>query len=383
MEPRLQEVMRVITATGGDVRVVGGAVRNSLLGQPICDVDLATTLLPEDVMHACKAAGFGVHPTGITHGTLTVVNSGQAFEVTTLRRDVETDGRRAVIAFTHDWKEDAMRRDFTINAIYCDKFGKIFDFTNGYIDIQRKRVRFVGEAEERIKEDYLRILRFFRFHAYYGKGAPCREGLAACVKLKSGLRKISAERIRQEMFKLVVAPRAVETLKVMAESGILAIIVPYTEDWRIIARLPADPVLRIFMLAKVPKDLQERLKLSSSEALRMSKLGSAPDVSPNLRDAEQRMVLHHLGEPTWQDVVQVAWARSRAKRDDPAWQRVLDLPQRWSAPKFPVSGKDLIEAGIAPGLKFGERLQALQDWWVASDFAPSREELLKRVEDGY
>jgi poly(A) polymerase len=164
-EPRLQEVMQVIVAAGGEVRVAGGAVRNALLGVPISDVDLATTLLPEEVTRVCKKAGFSVHPTGIDHGTVTVVNRGQPFEVTTLRLDVETDGRRAVVKFTDDWQADAMRRDFTINAMYCDAVGKIFDYTTGYLDIQRKRVRFVGDSAARIKEDYLRILRFFRFHA--------------------------------------------------------------------------------------------------------------------------------------------------------------------------------------------------------------------------
>jgi poly(A) polymerase len=381
-EPRLQEVMRVITAAGGEVRVAGGAVRNSLLGEPISDVDLATTLLPEDVVRACKAAGFKVVPTGIEHGTVTVVNRYMPFEVTTLRRDVETDGRRAVVAFTNDWAEDAHRRDFTINAMYCDIDGKGYDFTTGYKDILRKRVRFVGLADERIKEDYLRILRFFRFHARYGKGSPCPVGLAACAKLKSGLKKISAERLRQEMFKLLIAPRAVETLKVMAATGILKVILPHSEEWRVVDRLPFDAVLRLFVLAKNPDDLKERLRLSNDEALRIAHLGAAPELSPKLRDAEQRMMLFHMGGESWRDVVLVAWAKSRAKLDDAKWQAVLELPQRWPVPKFPVMGKDLIAAGVASGPAMGEQLQALEDWWVASDFVPTREDLLLRIENG-
>ena len=378
-EPRLQELMRVITAAGGEVRVAGGAIRNSLLGEPISDVDLATTMLPDEVMRVCKAAGFGVHPTGLEHGTITVVNTGQNFEVTTLRLDVETDGRRAVVAFTNDWQEDALRRDFTINAIYCDAAGKIYDFTTGYLDIQRKRVRFVGDSEARIKEDYLRILRFFRFHARYGKGSPCPVGLAACAKLKSGLKKISAERIHSEMMKLLVAPRAVETLKIMATSGILKTILPYTDDWRVFKRLPKDSLLRLFVLASTPNELKDRFRLSNGEALRISNLIAAPELSPKFSEAEQRAILYQIGVATWLDTVHVAWAKSHSKLQ---WQALLDLPERWPIPKFPVTGKDLLAAGVPSGPKMGEVLQQLEDWWVASDFAPTREELLLRIEHG-
>ena len=381
-EPRLQELMRVIAEAGGDVRVAGGAVRNSLLGVPISDVDLATTMLPDDLMHVCKAAGFGVHPTGIDHGTVTVVNKGQPFEVTTLRLDVETDGRRAVVAFTENWEADALRRDFTMNAMYCDASGKMYDFTDGYGDIQRKRVRFVGDSALRIKEDTLRILRFFRFHSWYGKGAPDRIGLAACVKLKSGLKKISAERIRQELMKLIIAPRAVDTLKVMATSGILRVILPYTEDWRVIGRLPADAVLRLFVLARKPSTLKDLLRLSNEESLRIENLSAAPELSPKLRDAEQRSMFYQLGEQTYVDVVRLSWAQSKASHSSAKWQALLDLPQEWSLPKFPITGRDLIELGHTPGPAMGEVLRQLEDWWVASDFVPSREDLLKRIEDG-
>jgi poly(A) polymerase len=381
-EPRLQAVMHAITAAGSEVRVAGGAVRNSLLGEPISDVDLATTMPPADVMRVCKAAGFGVHPTGFEHGTITIVNRHQPFEVTTLRRDVETDGRRAVVAFTNDWREDALRRDFTINAMYCDASGKIYDFTDGYGDILRNRVRFVGAASARIKEDYLRILRFFRFHSRYGKGAPDAAGLAAAVKLKSGLKKISAERISQEMVKVLVAPKAVPTLKVMAASGILKVILPYTEDWRVIGRLPEDAILRLYALAKSPDDLKERLRLSNDDAKRISALMHAPELSPKLRSTEQRAMLYSVGEETWRDAVHLGFAKSKAKMGDVKWQALLELPTHVPVPKFPVTGKDLLMAGVAPGPAMGEVLRQLEDWWVASDFAPSREELLKRIEDG-
>jgi poly(A) polymerase len=381
-EPRLQAVMRAITAAGGDVRVAGGAVRNSLLGEPINDVDLATTMLPSEVMRVGKAAGFGVHPTGFEHGTITVVNQGQPFEVTTLRRDVETDGRRAVVSFTNEWQEDALRRDFTINAMYCAAGGKIYDFTDGYKDILRNRVRFVGAASARIKEDYLRILRFFRFHARYGKGAPDAVGLAAAIKLKSGLKKISAERIRQEMVKLLVAPKAITTLKVMAASGILRTILPYTGDWRVLGRLPQDAILRLFVLAKSPDELKELLRLSNDNADRISALMNAPQLSPKLRPAEQRAILYSVGEATWRDAVHLAFAKSKAKMGDAKWQSLLELPTQSPVPKFPVTGKDLLGAGVVAGPAMGEALRQLEDWWVASDFVLTRDELLKRIEDG-
>ena len=378
-EPRLQQVMAVITRGGGEVRVAGGAVRNALLGVPIADVDLATTMLPTDVMRVCKAAGFGVHPTGFDHGTVTVVNGGIPFEVTTLRRDVETDGRRAMVAYTSEWAEDAMRRDFTMNAMYCDAVGKIYDFTNGYGDLLRNRVRFVGDAKMRIKEDYLRILRFFRFHARFGKGGPDKIGLAACAKLKSGLKKISAERIRQEMFKIVVAPRAVPTLKIMAASGVLRKIIPYTDDWRLIGRLPDDAVLRLYCLAKKPDDLKQDLRLSNAEAQRIDDLGTGPDLSPKLKMSEQRAMLYHLGGQAWTDSVELGWASGRASKRDKKWRALLDLPKHWPIPKLPINGQDLLEAGIASGPYMGEVLRSLEDWWVASDFVPTREELLERL----
>ena len=380
-EPRLQEVMAVITRGGGDVRVAGGAVRNALLGVPIADVDLATTMLPAEVMRVCNTAGFGVHPTGFEHGTVTVVNKGVAFEVTTLRRDVETDGRRAVVAFTNDWQEDAMRRDFTMNAMYCDSQGKIYDFTNGYADLLRNRVRFVGVASERIEEDYLRILRFFRFHAQFGKGAPDQIGLAACAKHKVGLKKISAERIHREMVKLVVAPRAVPTLKAMAASGVLKSIIPYTDDWRLVGRLPDDAVLRLYALAKKPETLKDVLRLSNAEAERINNLMAAPDLSSLLRSSEQRAMLYDLGEQTWADAVQLNWAKARAPKTDQKWQALVELPKQWPIPKLPVFGKDLLQAGVASGPQMGEMLRNLEDWWVASDFAPTRKELLERLKN--
>ncbi len=377
-EPRLQRVMAVLNAAG-EVRVAGGAVRNALMRLPIADVDLATTLLPADVMQLAKQAGFNAHPTGIEHGTVTVVNHAVAFEVTTLRRDIETDGRHATVVFTRHFAEDAARRDFTMNAMYCSSRGEITDYTDGYNDILKNRIKFVGDAKQRIAEDYLRILRFFRFYAAYGKGAPDASGLAACKKLKPGLQQLSAERVRQEMFKLLAAPRAVDALKVMAAAGILKLILPYTEDWRVLKRLPTDPVLRLFVLAKDVGSLKERLRLSNEEHARLGGLAAAPALSPKLREKERRAMLYALGPNTWRDAVVMAWAKARVALDDRAWGNLLKLGERWSIPQLPISGKDLLAQGMQPGPQLGAALQSAEDYWVAADFTPTAGELLELI----
>jgi poly(A) polymerase len=375
-EPRLQTVLRALNAEG-ETRIAGGAVRNALLSVPVADIDLATVLLPNDVMRIAKQNHFGVYPTGIDHGTVTVTQQGSAFEVTTLRKDVETDGRHAVVSFSTDWQEDAARRDFRFNAMYCDGSGKIYDFTNGYADILNRKVRFVGRPSARIKEDYLRILRFFRFHAHYAKGAPDKDGFNACARLKPGLKTLSAERIRQELLKLLAAPAPSKTLKLMASAGILKITLPYTEEWRVIDRLPPDALLRLFALAKQPHTLQERLRMSNADAQRIDRLGAAPHLSPKLLPHEQQRMLYQLGPDAWRDSVHLAQAQARTRHPD--WQALLDLPNRWQAPVFPIKGADIIAAGLKPGPKVGEILAALEDWWLASDFSPTRDDLLARI----
>ncbi len=378
IEPRLQALLQVLNAEG-ETRIVGGAVRNALLGVPVADIDLATTLLPDNVLRLAKAAGFGVHPTGLDHGTVTVSLTGAAFEVTTLRKDVATDGRHAVVSFTDDWAEDAARRDFTFNAMYCDAEGKIYDYTNGYADILKRNVRFVGAPSQRIREDYLRILRFFRFHAHYGKGKPDEAGFKTCVRLKSGLKSLSVERVRQELLKLLVGMHAIKTLRLMAESGVLKIILLHTEEWRVLCRLPADAMLRLYVLSKEPLKLKDRLRLSNVDAARLKVLSSAPDLSPKLNAAERRRLLYHVGVQNWRDVVHLSFACSRAKRGSVEWADLLALPDVWMPSELPVKGADILAAGIAPGPKVGQVLAALEDWWVASDFAPTRNDLLARV----
>ena len=375
----LRKVFRAIREAGGEARVAGGAVRNAIMGLPVSEVDVATTLSPEEVTAACQRSGLSVHPTGIDHGTVTVVADRHAYEVTTLRHDVATDGRWATVAFTIDWQADALRRDFTMNALYCDEQGNIHDYTNGYRDALRKRIIFVGDPRQRIGEDYLRILRFFRFHARFGQGAPDAAGLEACVDLAKGLDMLSPERIRQEMFKLMEADGAVPTLKLMHRVGLLGHLLDYREDWRVLQRLPADPVLRLAVLAAEPDAMQERWRLSNVEKRRIEAINTMTAPTPALRPREQRAILYETGAATWRDLVKVAWARSADSADDRRWRALLRLPDRWRIPKLPVSGHDLMAAGVAPGPDLGQALRRLEDWWVASDFQPGKDELLKRI----
>ncbi len=392
----LQQVLRVLEKAGA-ARVAGGAVRNGLLGEPVDDIDIATTLLPERVTALCQAAGLGVHPTGLDHGTVTVVagkgDQRHAFEVTTLRVDEETYGRRAKVAFTDDWTVDAGRRDFTINALYCDRRGVLFDPLGGLKDLRARRVRFVGDARQRITEDYLRILRFFRFNARYGHGAPDEEGLSAAVALKGGLKQLSAERIRVELLKLFVTHRAAATLKVMQDKGLLAVLWPQAGDlarFTRMARLDArfglerDGMLRLaaLWLAR-PGDaarLFERFRLSGDDLQRLKALEAASPLSPGLRDAERRAVLYQMGPEAFRDTVRLCWAGRRGRLRDADWRALLDFAGNWPLPRLPVKGADLVKRGIGPGPEVGRLLQALEDWWVANDFAPDRAALLERLE---
>lgn len=393
-------VMAAIAAGGYRVRAVGGVVRNTLLGEPVTDIDLATDAAPDVVMALAKAAGLGVAPTGLAHGTVTVIVAHEPFEVTSLRRDVETDGRRAVVAFTDDWAEDARRRDFTINALYADGDGALYDPLGGLEDLRARRVRFIGDAHDRIREDYLRILRFFRFHARYGEGAMDRDGLAACVRLRAGLFRLSAERVRTELLKLVLAPRAVAALQVMADCGLLGQILAGVGNPQRLARLIAieealamapDPIARLAALAvHSPADadrLASLLKLSNAEAARLKFLAAnlaapATALRPEMPARAQRAALYRLGAERYRGAVVIAWLMAYAAHDRADWAALYHLPVRWTPPRFPIDGRDVM--AIAPGVKgphIGAALAAVEAQWIAADFAPSREALLALLAD--
>ncbi len=378
-EPGFRAVVAALEEGGDRVRAVGGAVRNTLLGETVEDVDLATTARPETVMARAAAAGLHPVPTGIEHGTVTVVAEGVPYEVTTLRADVETDGRRAVVAFTDDWAEDAGRRDFTMNAIYADADGALFDPTGGIADAMARRVRFIGTAEDRIREDYLRILRFFRFHARYGDGAPDPDGLAACVARREGLARLSRERIGMEIRKLLTARRAAETVDLMADIGILrAVLGPdvapdaFTRATALAREGGADlnTVTAIAVLAAATPDdatdLAERLRLSRAEAEgvgEVAALSARLGASPSLEAI--REAVYRAGN----GVVAGALLHAAARSGQPLPEGFQDA-LRWTAPAFPVSGRDLLAAGMAPGPEVGRRLKAMEAAWIAAGFPP-------------
>jgi poly(A) polymerase len=386
-DPALRTVLGILNV-GGTTRVAGGAVRNALLGVPVADVDLATTLAPEAVMAKAQEAGLGVHPTGLEHGTVTLVADGRPFEVTTLRIDVETFGRRALVHFTDDWEADARRRDFTMNALYCDAYGRVHDPLGGRRDLERRIVRFVGKPEARIKEDYLRILRFFRFNAQYGHGTPNSDGLKHSVRLRRNLVKLSGERIRQELWKLLAAPRAVAMLRIMKKHGITRVLLGTdgettalqrmtdTDRW---LRLDPDPLLRLHLLTGGAQRHRDRLKLANAEMARLKALSSAGEPSPSLRPRERKAVLYQLGPQAYKDSIRIAWAASKAPIQDAGWKRLLLFEKNAVLPEFPVSGADLIARGIKPGPAMGRTLKALEDWWIAAGFPDDKEQVLRRL----
>ena len=372
--PATRAVMAALQAAGGPdcARFVGGCVRNSLLGRPVDDIDIATRLRPEQTMAALKTAGLKAVPTGLEHGTVTGVSERKPYEITTLRRDVETDGRRAVVAFTEDWAEDAARRDFRLNALYADAAGTVFDPTGGGLaDAAEGRIVFVGEAETRIREDYLRILRFFRFQAWYGRGEPDAAGLEACAALKGGMARLSAERVSKELLKLLAAPDPRPAVRAMAETGVLDQVLPEAQPLAMFDALceaSPDPVLRLSALLPEDADTVVRiagdLRLSNAVRDRLAAaVADGPAVTPGMTAAEARAAIYRLGRAAFEDRLSRAEA---ARGGDCAGLR--RLAAEWTAPKMPVGGRDLARLGLKPGPETGRILKAFEDAWIAEDF---------------
>ena len=376
-------VLAVLDRDGEEARVVGGAVRNVLLGVPQGEIDIATTALPDEVVRRTTAAGFRPVATGIEHGTVTVVADGVPFEVTTLREDVETYGRRAKVVFGRDWRRDALRRDFTINALSLARDGTVYDYVGGRADLAAHRVRFIGDPATRIAEDYLRILRFFRFHAIYGAGAPDPAGLAAGIRARGGIESLSRERVRMELVKLLTAPRAGPTLAVMTEAGILGPVlggVPrlasfaQMEAIETVSGLGTDACRRLGALAvfivEDAERLSERLRLSNAETERLASMAQAWWRLPAAVADERalRALLYRLGEQRFVDRMTLAWSRTPADASDPVWRRAVTLPRRWQPPTFPLKAADLIVRGVAKGPALGRAMAAAEEAWVAADF---------------
>jgi poly(A) polymerase len=379
----LPRLLDALDRDGEEARVVGGAVRNALLEMPVQEVDIATTAVPEEVVKRVTAAGFKAVPTGIEHGTVTVVIDKQPFEVTTLRRDLETDGRHAKVAFGRDWKTDAERRDFTINALSVTRDGAVYDYAGGLADLAARHVRFIGDPAKRIAEDYLRILRFFRFHAAYGSSDhPYSEGIAACIASRAGLDQLSRERVRMEVLKLVVAPHAVPTLISMADAGLLLRVlgdVSYLSSFENMAKVEAaigatpDPARRLgalgVLIAEHAEHLWQKLRLTNNEHERLASMAEGwRRMSPSFGEQASRALLYRLGPQAFTDHALLGWARSQSSTSDAQWHSLATLPARWIAPVFPLKAADFMKRGVDKGPSLGAALAAAENAWVAAGF---------------
>ena len=387
----LAEVLAVLNGGGEETRVVGGAVRNLLLGLKVGETDLATTAPPKTVIDRVTAAGFKVVPTGIEHGTVTVVADGRPFEVTTLREDVETDGRHAVVRFGRDWKKDAERRDFTINAMSISADGTVHDYCGGLADIEKHAVRFIGVADQRIAEDYLRVLRFFRFFAAYAEGEPDRDGYLACARARDKLGALSRERIRAEIIKTLAARRAPEAMVAMADTGIYDRVFANAPELPALAKLvlieqsneiAPDAVRRLAAVAvRLDEDamqLLERLRLSNEEYKRLVSISDRWwQLTPARGETYARETLYRIGAEEYGDRALISFAHSEASLADDKWGALLWLPARWTPPRFPLSADDFMKRGVEKGPKLGKALAAAEAAWIAADFPEDAAALAK------
>ena len=375
--PATRAVLSALEADGGPgcARFVGGCVRNALMGREIDDIDIATTLKPDETERAIRAAGLKAVPTGIAYGTVTAVAERRPFEITTLRQDVSTDGRNATVAFTDDWAEDAARRDFRLNALYADGEGRVFDPTGyGVEDAAAGRIVFVGDPRTRIQEDYLRILRFFRFVAWYGRGEPDAAGLDACRDLAPGMTRLSAERVSKELMKLLAAADPRPAMAAMADAGVLARVLPEAgplDLFNALVDLSADPVVRLMTLFPVDADAMrgtaERLRFPNAARDRLvASALAAPAVSLDMSDAKARAAVYRHGGRAVADAVLRLWAAAPERGEDAT--RLLAVAESWPVPRLPVGGREVARLGLPPGPETGRVLKAFEERWIAEDF---------------
>jgi poly(A) polymerase len=379
VEPATCAVLAALLAGGVEARFVGGSVRDALLGKQIGDIDIATPASPERVIELLEKAGIKVVPTGLAHGTVTAVVPPRHFEITTLRRDVETYGRRARVAFDADWAADAARRDFTINAIFLTPDGTLHDPVGGLVDLRARRVRFVGDPATRIAEDVLRLLRYYRFEAHFGNGAGDGPARAACRAAAHSLPILSAERVAQELAKLLETPDPIAVLRMMQEDGVLAVVLPEARRLKRLQRLieiePAvDPLLRLAALIEVDGEgataLAARLRFSNAWRDRLRGLSRPWPVDQRGDVREQRRALYRLGVERYRDVAWLMAAEGEVSRSQ--LTQLLDLAGSWTPPVFPLDGRDVTTLGIPTGERVGQLLAAVRDWWEAGDFTADR-----------
>ncbi len=418
-DPATEAVLRALAADGAEIRFVGGCVRDAAVGRPVKDIDIATPDRPEAVTALLERAGIKAVPTGLAHGTVTAVADGRPFEVTTLRRDLETDGRHARVEFTDDWLADASRRDLTFNALSLRPSGELFDPFDGLADLQAGRVRFVGEPRARIEEDVLRLLRFFRFYAHFGKPPPDEAALAACTALAPKLPDLSGERVQSELFKLLAAPDPAPVLALMRDRDVLKHLLPEATAIDRLAGLvrvenasikpaqkaaqtseaappkAAEPKTAEAIAAK-PDSLRrlaallvggegaarrvgERLKLSGADRERLVQLGDASDLVPSLDERERRLRLYRFGPTLFRDRALLGWAIA-PKSDGDSWHGLVAMAEA-PIPEFPLKGRDALELGLAAGPEVGRLLAAVERWWTEGDFRADRKACLARLKE--
>jgi poly(A) polymerase len=394
--PETKAVIAALEERGfaGCARFVGGCVRNTLMGKPIDDIDIATTLTPDQVIDALAHAGLRAIPTGVDHGTVTALSGGKPYEITTLRRDVSTDGRRATVAFSQDWGQDAERRDFRFNALYVDPEGRLYDPTGeGVNDAREGRVVFVGDPMTRIREDYLRILRFFRFQAWYGRGEPDQKALAACKALKGMVSGRAAERTQKEIMKLLASDDPRPALRLMAATGVLGSILPFVKslarfdslvaieteqlfennpDLRLASLIPDDP--------QVAEQMSERLRLPNNVRDRLvDAVGKNPRIVSWMSPREARRSIYALGVRTFCDRIKLAWAGSGRPVTAPQWRGLLAMAETWTPPPFPLSGDEVMQAGVPKGPMVGEVMREIEIWWIDQDFIEDKFSAIERL----
>jgi poly(A) polymerase len=393
-----------LRADGNEPRFVGGCVRDSVVKRPVRDIDIAVQDQPDRVMAMLEAAGLHVIPTGLAHGTVTAIADGRHFEITTLRRDVETDGRHARIAYTSSWYEDAARRDLTMNALFADSQGRIYDFFDGLQDLGHGMVRFVGIPTERIKEDVLRLLRYFRFYAHYGKPPPDPAALAACRIMAPELPKLSGERVGAELLKLMEAHDPAGVLLLMEGTHVLQHLLPDMHQfgrlrvltWLETTALPPHPEWRPDPIRRLAASLNSdaeaaarvagRLRLSNADTDRLIALAAPQEaVSPDLDEKARRRLLHRLGADRFRDLVLLAWAGRKAEQaraipgESQAWARLVAEADAWQPVEFPLKGRDVLDLGVKPGKAVGRLLAEIEAWWEAEDYRPGREACLAKL----
>jgi poly(A) polymerase len=401
--PETAMVMQALSADGAAPRFVGGCIRDALAHRAVTDIDIATPDHPELAMALLRRAGLKVIPTGITYGTITALAGDMRFEITTLRQDIETDGRHARVQYTDDWITDASRRDFTINALSARPDGMIFDPFGGINDLAEGRILFVGDPMTRINEDFLRILRFFRFFAHFGRPPADIPALNACRAAAPSLKELSGERVATELFKLLSAIDPLPALLLMQGTGVLAAILPEARNFgrlRVLIFLESralirpsiqpDPLRRLAALLEGDgedcRKVAKRLRLSNAESVRLVELGAPRRIPDRLMTpTDLRRLLYQMGVDLFRDLTMLSWAGVRAQEgylpsgDTARWMVLLDLADSWSPPVLPIDGKDVLDLGVMSGPEVGKYLAAVEEFWTAADFRPDRRALLAEL----